>query len=117
MYPIRPVLGQEYAAGSRVRTFLLRVRVHHSDAADRRAGKALNVRGTLRGKTVPDGADLGLSPLACASVLPGQGLYLGYGNRSARHGKEKVYGPIGNEAQVQETSTKATDIEARRAEL
>jgi hypothetical protein len=54
----------------------------------------LNVRGNLRGKTVPDGAVTGLSALACASVLPGQGLYLDCGNRSAGHGKEKVYGSI-----------------------
>ena len=54
----------------------------------------LNLRGSLRGRTVLDGADSGLSPLACASVLPGQGLYLGRRNRSAGHGKEKVYGSI-----------------------
>ena len=42
----------------------------------------------------PDGADSGLSLLACASVLPAQGLYLGRGNCAARHGKEKVYGSI-----------------------
>ena len=56
--------------------------------------EVLSLRGSLRGKTVLDGADSGLSPLACASVLPGQGLYLGRGNRPAGHGKEKVYGSI-----------------------
>jgi hypothetical protein len=40
------------------------------------------------------GADPGLSPLACASVLPGQRFYLGRRYRPARHGKEKVYGSI-----------------------
>ena len=49
----------------------------------RRAGRVLNVRGSLRGKTVFDGADSGLSPLACARVLPGQGPYLGSGTRAA----------------------------------
>jgi hypothetical protein len=44
------------------------------------------------------GADSGLSPLACASVLPGQWLYLGRGNRPAGHGKEKVYGRFRNGA-------------------
>jgi hypothetical protein len=58
------------------------------------AGEVLNLRGSLRGRMVLDGADPGLSPLACASVLPGQGLYLGRGNRPAGHGKEKVYGSI-----------------------
>ena len=57
-------------------------------------GEALNLRGSLRGRTVPGGADPGLSLLACASVLPGQGLYLGRGNCPAGHGKEKVYGSI-----------------------
>jgi hypothetical protein len=56
--------------------------------------EVLNLRGSLRGRTVPDSADPGLSPLACASVLPGQGLYLGRRNRPAGHGKEKVYGSI-----------------------
>ena len=41
-----------------------------------------------------DGADPGLSPPACAGVLPDQGLYLGRQNRPAEHGKEKVYGSI-----------------------
>jgi hypothetical protein len=57
-------------------------------------GEVLNLRGSLRGRTVPDSADPGLSPLACASVLPGQVLYLGRWKRSAGHGKEKVYGSI-----------------------
>jgi hypothetical protein len=39
-------------------------------------------------------ADWSSSPLACASVLPGQALYLGHWNRPAGHGKEKVYGSI-----------------------
>ncbi len=56
--------------------------------------QALNLRGSLRGKTVPGGADPSLSLLACASVLPGHWLYLGRGNRPAGHGKEKVYGSI-----------------------
>jgi hypothetical protein len=38
------------------------------------------------------GADSGSSPLACASVLHGQWLYLGRGNRPAGHGKEKLSG-------------------------
>jgi len=42
----------------------------------------------------PDGADSGLFLLACASVLPAQGLYLGRGNCTARDGKEKVYSSI-----------------------
>ena len=58
------------------------------------ARKALGLRGTLRGRMVLGGADPGSSPLACASVLAGQGLYLGRGNRPAGHGKEKVYGSI-----------------------
>ena len=58
------------------------------------AGEALNLRGSLRGRKVLDGADPGLSPLACASVLPGQGLYLDCWIRPAGHGKEKVYGSI-----------------------
>jgi hypothetical protein len=58
------------------------------------AGGALNLSGSLSGKTVPDGADSGLPLLACAGVLPGQGLYVGRGNCTARHGKEKVYGSI-----------------------
>lgn len=45
--------------------------------------EVLNLRGGLRGRTVLGGADPGLSPLACASVLPGQVLYLGRGNRPA----------------------------------
>jgi hypothetical protein len=56
--------------------------------------EALNLRGSLRGRMVLGGADPGFSPLACASVLPGQALYLGCGNRPAGHGKEKVYGSI-----------------------
>jgi hypothetical protein len=40
------------------------------------------------------GVDSGLSPLVCASVLPGQVLFLDRRNRSAGHGKEKVYGSI-----------------------
>jgi hypothetical protein len=56
--------------------------------------EALNLRGSLRGRTVPGDADSGLSPLASASVLPGQGLYLGRANHPAGHGKEKVYGSI-----------------------
>jgi hypothetical protein len=40
------------------------------------------------------GAGSGLPTLASASVLPGQDLYLGRANRSAGHGKEKVYGSI-----------------------
>lgn len=56
------------------------------------ARKALDLRGTLRAKTVFDGANSGLSPLACASVFAGQGLYLGCGDRAALHGKEKVNG-------------------------
>ena len=58
------------------------------------AGGALNLSGSLSGKTVPDGADPGWSLLACASVLPAQELYLGHGNCTARDGKEKVYGSI-----------------------
>ena len=56
--------------------------------------EVLNLRGSLRGRTVPDSADPSLSPLVCASVLPGQGLYLGRGIRPVGHGKEKVYGSI-----------------------
>ena len=56
--------------------------------------KALGLRGILRGRMVLGGADPGSSPLACASVCAGQGLYLGRGNRPAGHGKEKVYGSI-----------------------
>jgi hypothetical protein len=56
--------------------------------------EVLNLRGSLRGKTVLDGADSGSPPLACASVLAGPELYLRRGNRSAGHGKEKVYGSI-----------------------
>jgi hypothetical protein len=36
----------------------------------------------------------GLPTLASASASPGQELYLGRGNRSSTHGKEKVYGSI-----------------------
>ena len=57
-------------------------------------GEVLNLRGSLRGRTVLDDADPGSSPLAYASVLPDQGLYLGRGNHAAGHGKEKVYGSI-----------------------
>ena len=39
-------------------------------------GEMLN----LRAGTAPYGADSGSSPPVCASVLPGQGLYLGGGN-------------------------------------
>jgi hypothetical protein len=56
--------------------------------------KALILRGTLRGKMAPGGADSGLSPLACASVSPGQVLYQDRTNRSSVHGKEKVYRSI-----------------------
>ena len=56
--------------------------------------KVLSLRGTLRGKMALGGAGPGLPALASASVLPGQELYLGRGNRSAGHGKEKVYGSI-----------------------
>ena len=56
--------------------------------------EGLNLRGSLRGRTVPGDADSGLSPLARASVLPGQGLYLGHGNRPAGHSKEEVYRSI-----------------------
>jgi hypothetical protein len=54
----------------------------------------LRVRGTLRGKMALGHADWSLSPLAYASVFPGQGLYQGQRDRSAVHGKEKVYGSI-----------------------
>jgi hypothetical protein len=54
----------------------------------------LSLRGSLRGKMTLSGADSGSSPLACASVLHGQWLYLGRGNRPVGHGKEKVYGSI-----------------------
>jgi len=37
----------------------------------------LNLRGILRGKMALGDADQGLSPLACACVLPGQRLYQG----------------------------------------
>ena len=43
--------------------------------------EVLNLRSSLRGRTVPDSANPGLSPLARASVLPGQGLCLGRSNR------------------------------------
>ena len=56
--------------------------------------KVLSLRGTLRGKMALGGAGSGSPALASASVLPGQELYLGRGNRSAGHGKEKVYGSI-----------------------
>ncbi len=52
--------------------------------------KVLNLRGALRGKMALGGAGSGLPMLASASVLPGQELYLGRGNRSAIHGNEKV---------------------------
>jgi hypothetical protein len=51
-------------------------------------------RGSLRGRTRPGGAVLGLSLLACASVLPGQWLCGHWGNPLFIHGKEKVYGSI-----------------------
>ena len=54
----------------------------------------LSLRGTLRGKMALGGAGSGLPMLAPASVLPGQAVYLGCRNRSAGHGKEKVYGSI-----------------------
>jgi len=56
--------------------------------------KMLILRGTLRGKMLLDSADFRLSPLACASVFPGQALYQDRMNRSSVHGKEKVYGSI-----------------------
>jgi hypothetical protein len=56
--------------------------------------EVLYLRGTLRGRMALEGAGSGLSPLAPASVLPVQELYLARGNRSAGHGKEKVYGSI-----------------------
>ena len=56
--------------------------------------KVLSLRGTLRGRMALVGASPGLPALASASVLPGKELYLGRWNRSARHGKEKVYGSI-----------------------
>jgi hypothetical protein len=56
--------------------------------------KVLSLRGTLRGRMALGGAGLGLPTLASASVLPGQELYLGRGNRSSVHGKEKVYRSI-----------------------
>ncbi len=52
--------------------------------------EVLNLRGSLRGRMALGGADPGFSPLACASVLPGQNPYLGCGNRPAGHGKEKA---------------------------
>jgi len=57
-------------------------------------GKVLCLRGTLRGKMAFGGAGRGLPALAPASVLPGQAFCLGCENRSAGHGKEKVYGSI-----------------------
>jgi hypothetical protein len=56
--------------------------------------KVLSLGGTLRGEMAFGGAGWGLPKLASASVLPGQELYLGRGNRSSIHGKEKVYGSI-----------------------
>jgi hypothetical protein len=46
--------------------------------------EVLNLRGSLRSRTVLDGVGSGMSPLARASALPGQGLYLGRQNRPAR---------------------------------
>jgi len=48
----------------------------------------------LRGSMVLAQAVSGWLTLTYASVLPGQGLYLGRGNHPAGHGKEKVYGSI-----------------------
>ena len=45
--------------------------------------KALDLRGTLRGRMTPDGASSGSSPLACASVLPAQRMYLCQENHPA----------------------------------
>jgi len=56
--------------------------------------RADHYRGILGGKTQPVRADLGLSPLAWASVLPAQSLYGAYSDLLAVHGKEKVYGSI-----------------------
>jgi len=39
-----------------------------------------------------DSADFRLSPLACASVFPGQALYQDRMNRSSVHGKEELCG-------------------------
>jgi hypothetical protein len=59
-----------------------------------RTSNVLSLRGTLRGKMALGGAGSGLPMPVPASVLPGQAVYLGCRNRSAGHGKEKVYGSI-----------------------
>ena len=67
--------------------------------ADLRAIDVLGLKcgepeGHLEGQMALDGADQSLPPLAWASVFPGQWLYQGRWDRSAGHGKEKVYGSI-----------------------
>ena len=56
--------------------------------------KVPSLRGPLRGEMAFGRAGSGLPALASVSVLPGQELYLGRGDRSSIHGKEKVYGSI-----------------------
>jgi hypothetical protein len=54
----------------------------------------LDLRGILRGKMALGGAGSSFPMLASARLFAGQRLYLGMENRSAGHGKEKVYGSI-----------------------
>jgi hypothetical protein len=79
------------------------------------ARKALGLRGTLRGRMVLGGADSGWPGLACASVFAGQGLYLGRGDRSAGHGKKKVYAAPSQQQNDQraETLPAATSLLSR----
>jgi hypothetical protein len=62
------------------------------------ARKALDLRGTLRGRMVLGGADSGWPGLVCASVFAGQGVYLGRGDRSVGHGKEQLCGRLPSRA-------------------